>query len=153
MLLCPIYCSAIAFNPANLQRHVGKAMVCKLAHFPPTMDLFLAAGWQDRGHIHVLVCIPHTLLLWQQGWIYHSRSFLSGWWTRWSRFPTVHLVALLTAGHCQSHTALLQLPHLFQPPFFPAVCLQRWIYIHIPCMHDLAFCVLNPALSGRNGNK
>lgn len=77
MLLCPIYCSAIAFNPASLQRHVGKAMVCKLAHFPPTMDLFLAAGWQDRGHIHVLVCIPQTLLLWQQGWIYHSRSFLS----------------------------------------------------------------------------
>lgn len=58
---------------------------------------------------------------------------------RWSRFPTVHIAALLTAGHCPYHTALLQLPRLFQAPFFPAVCLQRWIYIHIPCIHNLAF--------------
>lgn len=85
-----------------------------------------------HGHIPVLVYIPYALLLGSKaGYVIPEVSCLDGG-LRWSRFPSVHLTALPTAGHRPYHTALLQLPHLFQAPFFAVVCLQRWIYIHIP---------------------
>lgn len=130
MLLCPVYCSTIAFSPTRLQHHLGKAMVCKLACFSPMVDLFLA-GWQGHGHIHVLVYIPQALLLWQQGWICHSRSFLSGWWTEMVVFT--HL-----APRCPPHCEALPISHCTSPaptsfPFFPVACLHPYPLYAQPC--------------------
>lgn len=70
MLLCPLYCSVIAFNPIRLQHLLGTAGM--LFPFSPMMDLFLA-GWQGHGHIRVLVCIPLDIsflkfLVWMVDW-------------------------------------------------------------------------------------
>lgn len=132
MFLCPMYCSAIAFNPIGLQHHIGKAMVCKFARFFPMMDSFLA-GWKDYGQLHVLVYISQALLLWQQGWIYHSSSFLSGWWTEMVAFPH-------RAPRCPPHCGALPISHCTPPAprSFPGSFLSSCM----PAKEDLHPCPL-----------
>lgn len=119
MLLCPVYCSMVAFNPTRLQHHLGKAGM--LFPFPP--------GW-TCSCLGGRVMATSTCLC-RFPWIYHSRSFLSGWWTEMGVFP--HL-----APCCPPHCGALPISHCTSPaptsfPFFPVVCLHPYPLYAQPC--------------------
>lgn len=150
MLLCPVYCSTI--NPIRLQHHLGKAMVCKLAWFPPRCSCSLLGG-RVMVTSMCLCTFPRPCCFGSKaGYSIPGVSCLDGG-LRWLRFPTMHLVVLLTAG--TAHITLhFSSPHIFSRllSFQLYACKGGSASIFSVCT-TLLFCVLNPDLSGSNGNK